>query len=48
MCNVSYIKFCGMESLRTSDNVYFSHVCSWKIDILITLGNIIFKNDEKI
>ena len=46
--NVSYIKVCGSESLRTSGNVYFSHVCSWKIGILITLGDIIFKNDKKI
>jgi hypothetical protein len=46
--NVSYIKVCGMESLRTSGNVYFSHVSSWKIGILINLGYIIFKNDKKI
>ena len=44
---MSYIEVCGMESLRTSGNVYFSHVCSWKINILINLGAI-FKNDQKI
>ena len=29
-------------------NVCFSHVCSWKIYILITLGDMIYKDDEKI
>jgi len=37
-----------MESFCTSVSVCFSHVCILKIYILIILGGIIFKNDEKI
>ena len=40
-------KFCRMECSRASWSVCFRHVYRWKIYILITLGAVLFQNDEK-
>jgi len=41
-------KFCRIECSHTSWSICFVHVYRWEIYILIILGDVLFKNDEKI